>query len=375
MKLIPAGPERHHPLRSEVSSGLTPSGRFRQGLQKSFIGTISTFAVDLCPMTSLSSPPVHLPEDVYQTLVEAWKNMDASRYTCAGGLVVMFYDWMITFDEEMELIWRMRIGSTSILFLINRYLSMPFLLMYNYHIAGLRGDVSDNVSDPLSESLFVIPDITVLSSRSDHQCDSMGHFSRNLNLATIASCHLSLESPQARHLFHLCLVRFIARPDVDTHGYCHAQYLPDGYVWYGVVLNLRLMTCLVWAVAPGSLWYMASMLEFAMTVALASRFHLHLKRAVRFRDYAASRELPPRSDLTQPPLPFCGRTTVKQPSFDQELDSPSSPSGIKHYSLSRPMDRSTLCFNARRSTELEAEAVELATFDSFERGNKGQKGL
>ncbi|KAG8796528.1 hypothetical protein FRC20_004292 [Serendipita sp. 405] len=40
-----------------------------------------------------------------------------------------------------------------------------------------------------------------------------------------------------------------------------------------------MFTCLVWEFGPGSLWYAGGQLEFSMTVALASRFHLHLRRA------------------------------------------------------------------------------------------------
>ncbi|KAG8832024.1 hypothetical protein FRC20_008021, partial [Serendipita sp. 405] len=87
-----------------------------------------------------------------------------------------------------------------------------------------------------------------------------------------------------------------------VHHYKHAQFrrqhnLPsftlvrtlynDGYVYYICAISLRLFTCLLWEVAPGSLWYAGGQLEFTInpefsgdrTVALASRFHLHLRLA------------------------------------------------------------------------------------------------
>ncbi|KAG8782314.1 hypothetical protein FRC15_007142 [Serendipita sp. 397] len=79
-----------------------------------------------------------------------------------------------------------------------------------------------------------------------------------------------------------------------VHHYTHARFrrkhnLPsftlvktlynDGYIYYISVLHLRMFTCLVWEFGPGSLWYAGGQLEFSMTVALASRFHLHLRRA------------------------------------------------------------------------------------------------
>ncbi|KAG9029225.1 hypothetical protein FS842_004603, partial [Serendipita sp. 407] len=64
-----------------------------------------------------------------------------------------------------------------------------------------------------------------------------------------------------------------------VHHYKHAQFrrqhnLPsftlvrtlynDGYVYYICAISLRLFTCLLWEVAPGSLWYAGGQLEFTI---------------------------------------------------------------------------------------------------------------
>ncbi|KAG8839759.1 hypothetical protein FRB91_006818 [Serendipita sp. 411] len=64
-----------------------------------------------------------------------------------------------------------------------------------------------------------------------------------------------------------------------VHHYKHARFrrqhnLPsftlvrtlynDGYVYYICAISLRLFTCLLWEVAPGSLWYAGGQLEFTM---------------------------------------------------------------------------------------------------------------
>jgi hypothetical protein len=49
-----------------------------------------------------------------------YTNVNASRYVCAGGIVVMFYDWLLTLSTEVETVWKSRKTFISYLFFIVR---------------------------------------------------------------------------------------------------------------------------------------------------------------------------------------------------------------------------------------------------------------
>ncbi|CAG8642121.1 7287_t:CDS:2, partial [Acaulospora colombiana] len=175
-----------------------------------------------------------VPSALIAELIETFTNMNASRFTCGAGLVVMLYDWCLTIGTEVEVIWMQKMSLSSILYLVNRYLPVPFLLMFNYRkvlwslartlvnlfhsdIAGLRNAVSDE--NPISG--------------------------------------------------WICLLRCDSALEVDD--------VPSSKLFICLSSRITLLTNLQWAVAPGSLWYMANQLEFAMMVALVSRFHLNLR--------------------------------------------------------------------------------------------------
>ena len=46
-------------------------------------------------------------------------------------IVLIAYEIAITFDREVELIWQKKIGNASVLFLVNRYLSLVVNSMYS----------------------------------------------------------------------------------------------------------------------------------------------------------------------------------------------------------------------------------------------------
>lgn len=64
-------------------------------------------------MQSLSLPP-----SVLNPIIQTFVNMNASRYTCAAGVVVMLYDWLLTLSSEVDLVWKRRKGFISILYLV-----------------------------------------------------------------------------------------------------------------------------------------------------------------------------------------------------------------------------------------------------------------
>ncbi|KAG2335307.1 hypothetical protein BDR05DRAFT_620318 [Suillus weaverae] len=52
-------------------------------------------------------------------------NMFFSYWMVAAGLVVV-YDWVLTIGQEIELIWRQRWSLMTVLYLIIRYIGLPY---------------------------------------------------------------------------------------------------------------------------------------------------------------------------------------------------------------------------------------------------------
>ncbi|KAG2358368.1 hypothetical protein BDR07DRAFT_285927 [Suillus spraguei] len=55
-------------------------------------------------------------------------NMFYSYWTVAAG-VVLIYDWMLTLGQEVELIWRQRLSLMTVLYLVIRYIGVPYCVM------------------------------------------------------------------------------------------------------------------------------------------------------------------------------------------------------------------------------------------------------
>ncbi|KAF8802152.1 hypothetical protein BYT27DRAFT_7197232 [Phlegmacium glaucopus] len=71
------------------------------------------------------SPPT--PDPVLAT---ALVHLHAALYFQMAGFVMLIYDHMLTFPDEVERIWKQKITGASILFLINRYLSpLQFIIL------------------------------------------------------------------------------------------------------------------------------------------------------------------------------------------------------------------------------------------------------
>jgi hypothetical protein len=51
-------------------------------------------------------------------VIQAFSNVNASRYVCAAAIVIMFYDWLLTLPTEIDTVWRSRKVFVSYLFFI-----------------------------------------------------------------------------------------------------------------------------------------------------------------------------------------------------------------------------------------------------------------
>lgn len=87
--------------------------------------------------------------DQARIVLDIWSTT-LTRYTSAGGLVVVLYDWLLTIEDEVcpifraswlsqftffwqrRLVWPGGLYLPTVLYYINRYLTIPFMLLNTY---------------------------------------------------------------------------------------------------------------------------------------------------------------------------------------------------------------------------------------------------
>ncbi|EJD43464.1 hypothetical protein AURDEDRAFT_167543 [Auricularia subglabra TFB-10046 SS5] len=72
------------------------------------------------------------------------ENLAAMRYLTAAGLVVILFDFVESFPDELELVWKGRVGIERTLFLIHRHFSTAGLICAAQMTSGFV-DMSDGV--------------------------------------------------------------------------------------------------------------------------------------------------------------------------------------------------------------------------------------
>jgi len=70
------------------------------------------------------------------------ERLTASKYVNAVGMMILLWDHILTFPDEVQLIWKARLSSAKVLFLVNRYM-VPFTMIVQTHeFSGLEGYLS-----------------------------------------------------------------------------------------------------------------------------------------------------------------------------------------------------------------------------------------
>lgn len=78
-----------------------------------------------------------MPESIISQLSTTIEHVTASRHLSFAGYVVLLYDQLLTFGDEVELIWPRLGNPVSIIFIVNRYLTPLILAVDVYDKGGL----------------------------------------------------------------------------------------------------------------------------------------------------------------------------------------------------------------------------------------------
>ncbi|KAF9445273.1 hypothetical protein P691DRAFT_805935 [Macrolepiota fuliginosa MF-IS2] len=77
------------------------------------------------------------------SLEQTASHLLAGKYFQLAAFIMLVYDHLLTFDQEVERIWKQRLSAASVLFLVNRYLTiMEFIVVLEaFHNPRWKGEV------------------------------------------------------------------------------------------------------------------------------------------------------------------------------------------------------------------------------------------
>ncbi|KAG8831117.1 hypothetical protein FRC17_003645 [Serendipita sp. 399] len=85
----------------------------------------------------------------HETLVSAARALRIAKALTYAGFSIMIWDMMLTLPREVELIWKSRITAVKVIFLLNRYVSIPVLAgnawLMSGNVEGLTSSLSSMV--------------------------------------------------------------------------------------------------------------------------------------------------------------------------------------------------------------------------------------
>lgn len=86
------------------------------------------------------SPALQQALDALEAALHA---TDATRFIAAGSLVTVLYDWLLTLDDEVELVYPAPWSIVKLIHIFIRVSSAAGLGMMNFHLSGFRPALSD----------------------------------------------------------------------------------------------------------------------------------------------------------------------------------------------------------------------------------------
>ncbi|KAI0088523.1 hypothetical protein BDY19DRAFT_993920 [Irpex rosettiformis] len=263
------------------------------------------------------------------------------RVTVYMGFVsfmVLVWDHIITFGEEVEFIWNGRKGLLAVLFLLNRYitplgfiinlfagqssgplkffcsprlqLSQPYISCQHY----VRYEGSMTVTGLNTTTLMMLLRISALYHRQPWIVAFMAvcfgielgvnaylltHGVAVVHNSSIHACTMIFDESVSRWLasasawlpltydtivLTLTLYKTLGPLRKKTAGKIARVLLRDGILYYSVIFSVNAVLVIMIVAAPPGLANITAQLEYLLTVAMMSRITLHLRKQVRARE-------------------------------------------------------------------------------------------
>lgn len=266
-------------------------------------------------------------QNTMREIIETLTNIQASRYTCGAGMTVMMYDYFLTLGEEVKFLWSgpKRFSLAKLMFIWNRYITVPWIIISNYHLAALRPPISNTFCKVVIPGIAIVQGISIVIGiqllalrvlalyKNDPKvrmglyiwlgiCNaatftlagvSMGRFIPFLMYLPLTSTCYTITDPLVPFVYIppllaeggilvMQILNHIQRRKADTSfkSPLLSTLYRDGYLYFGCIMSLRLVAVFLYEFGPGSLWFIANQMDFALSTTLISRFFLQLRSAM-----------------------------------------------------------------------------------------------
>ncbi|CEL53936.1 hypothetical protein RSOLAG1IB_06718 [Rhizoctonia solani AG-1 IB] len=289
----------------------------------------------------------------------------ASRYLSAAGYVLLLYDHLLTLQDEVKLIWPGPWSLVKILFLINRY-SVPLVLTINsWEMSGFTGPNSTTVSThhmflivvycrrwvPIEgyieitslgvSNFLLLLRVHALYGRSRRVLVflvilygltyisilvtatlALVHMIPRLSYSALAGiCSVSekpvtLQAVWAAPLGFEIIIFVMTLHKCLEHAKTQQLQAPilrtlyrDGFLYFLVIVVMRILNLALWIVAPVSLIYLGLYFIWALITLLISRLLLNLRNVSNHTQWSAETDIKglsimqfaPRADIDKVP--------------------------------------------------------------------------
>lgn len=274
----------------------------------------------------------------------------ASRYLSAAGYVLLLYDYFLTLPEEVKLIWPTPWSLVKALFLINRYSVPIFLTINSWEMSGFSGPHSTTfcrrwvpiegyaeiASLGISNFLlllrvhalygrsrkvfmflgafYILTYISILATATLALVHMIPHltYSPLAGICTVPEKPVTLQAIWAAPLGFEILVFGMTLYKCLEHAKSQQLQIPllhtlyrDGFLYFLVIVVIRILNLSLWIVAPASLIYLGLYFIWALITLLISRLLLNLRNVSTHTQWSAETDVrgmgnmqfAPRSDL------------------------------------------------------------------------------
>ncbi|PIL33856.1 hypothetical protein GSI_03562 [Ganoderma sinense ZZ0214-1] len=220
------------------------------------------------------------------SLERNFHDLNATRYMSAAGLIILLYDHLLTFGDEVQYIWSAPATYAKYIFLLNRYTVLGILIAVAYEMCGFVGVAfTDAIILKIMAGGFVISFtaqvtsmiytlITLLPSISWNSAAGMCILTKSSPiLIAVWACPMIFE------LFVLCSTALNAldRPRTMDLRF-HKALQEDGIQFFVSISTFRILNIIFAALDRPSLTFLAVFFIWAMTTTILGRLLLHLRR-------------------------------------------------------------------------------------------------
>ncbi|KAG1776612.1 hypothetical protein EV702DRAFT_1197985 [Suillus placidus] len=89
-----------------------------------------------------------------------------SRYMKVAGLTILAYDYLVTMDKEVRLMWGTKWGTARVLFCMSRYLPFVASAIYHYYLfAGVSATSNYDQCFPLYDAAMWLNAISICAAK------------------------------------------------------------------------------------------------------------------------------------------------------------------------------------------------------------------